>query len=199
MTETTKSKKYTPPNMTKQIKEWQRQERLVPMARPFGVRLPCKWIRPLRDLFVACWYKKKADSILGKDSDGVGKLRIKDREYCRGEVNDMPDCWEGLKQSCIDRCIHYLRGTSRYNKLNGYCDKQCENFELFKGRINNERSKVIDWCDEKNVKYTKPLPYISQVDEINKLGKEGLSANEICMYMDNKYGVNEAKNNGTNK
>ena len=131
------------PDLTEKIDEWKKQESIpqkLHILEKFP-RLPCKWIRPLRDVFVTCWNKDKVRQII---DDDVGTLRIADREYCRGEVEDVPDCWEGLKQSCIDKCIHYFKGTSRYTRLTGFCTKQCKNFELFKQEVKFERTKVID-------------------------------------------------------
>ncbi len=109
--------------------------------------LHCKWMRPFRDVFVACWNKEKVSSILGEDSDGVGTLAIKDRPFCRGVHEDVPDCHEPIKQRCIDKCKHYFKGGSRYTKLMGFCTKNCHDFELFEieSKLNTGRTKVIEW------------------------------------------------------
>jgi len=99
------------------------------MSEASKIRLPCKWMRPLNDMWVGCWNKQKVREITGDQN--VGILQITDRKYCRGEVDDCPDCWDGLLQKCIDQCKHYHKGTSKFNKLKGFCIKQCFKFELF--------------------------------------------------------------------
>ena len=106
-------------------------------------RPPCKWMRPLNDFYVGCWNKEKVDSILKEHSNGAGVLQINDRKFCRGADEDMPDCWEGLRQDCIDNCTHYCKGISKYNHLKGFCGEQCHSFELYKREIKFARTKVI--------------------------------------------------------
>ena len=100
--------------------------------------LPCKWMRPSRDVFVACWNYDKVESILGERVSG--NLPLEYRDYCRGDGDDIPECWEGLQQRCIDQCEYYFTGTSKYNKLKGFCTKECKNFEHFKPKKEYENA-----------------------------------------------------------
>ncbi|KKN90853.1 hypothetical protein LCGC14_0224360 [marine sediment metagenome] len=145
----TEADKYTPPVMTKEYDVWRKEREAkretIHILEDFP-RLPCKWIRPLRDVFVACWNEEKVNSILGDKSGGVGTLRILDRTYCRGEVDDMPDCWKGLEERCIDRCKHYVKmKNDKYSKLKGFCTKQCHDFKKYENKHKTGRAKVIEF------------------------------------------------------
>ncbi|MCP4762614.1 MAG: hypothetical protein GY870_12610 [archaeon] len=109
----------------KDVKTWHMAD------TPMRFHLPCKWLRPIRDVFVGCWNYDKVESIIGKRTSG--NLAFDDRDHCRGTMEEIPDCWDGLEQKCINQCEHYFKmDTFKYGKLKGFCTKQCKDFELFK-------------------------------------------------------------------
>lgn len=106
----------------------------------------CKWARPYRNVFFACWNEKEVKKVL--DSD-VGLLDFESRKHCKA-IKETPECYDPLIEKCVKYCKHYFyweRGGY------GYCHKYCYNFEKFEMKEDLLKKKIKKYWNNISFEY----------------------------------------------
>ncbi|MFW6129730.1 MAG: hypothetical protein ACOC56_01015 [Atribacterota bacterium] len=114
----------------------------------------CKWLRPFRSLFRACWNSKITQQEIGED---IGILNKEELKKCK---NGARKCFAPLREKCKN-CKHLFYSEERYNKYGDfyipasvYCTKECYNFEKFKQKESNiDESNIDEYWEEHPFRY----------------------------------------------